>query len=375
MKRVLVTGAANIGKAGVATIVYKWGQEFDSEKLVYDYLMQTGMPERRYTEAIKNKGGRIYSPRRPLKGIIKKLRWINHILRDNYYDTIHINTDTAYIAALYVYIAKRNHVKNIFVHSHCTQVDDSDSMMRTLRTLAHYLARPYICKNTKLYLACSEMAGKWMFGEKRVHSRKYKTIYNGVEVEKYIFNADIRKRYRNNLNLDKKYVVGNIGRFSFQKNHDFLIDVFYEVLKIKSESVLLLVGEGEFRDQIQEKVRRLGISEKVVFLGLRNDVPSILQAMDVMVMTSRFEGLPVTMVEAQMADLPCVVSYSITKEAKYIDNVQYVRENDPAVWAKKVIRYEGIKRGEHFEKKEKSCFNICNAAQELSHILTCGRNG
>lgn len=137
----------------------------------------------------------------------------------------------------------------------------------------------------------------------------------------------------------------------------------------------MLVGEGEFRDQIQEKVRRLGISEKVVFLGLRNDVPSILQAMDVMVMTSRFEGLPVTMVEAQMADLPCVVSYSITKEAKYIDNVQYVWENDPAVWAKKVIRYEGIKRGEHFEKKEKSCFNICNAAQELSHILTCGRNG
>ena len=186
------------------------------------------------------------------------------------------------------------------------------------------MCKPYICYNSKCYLACSELAGIWMFGKRNVVSDKYYTIYNGVEVEKYLFDFDTRKQYREKLKLDGKFVIGNIGRFSYQKNHNFLIDVFSKLHKKYSDTVLVLIGTGEYETVIKEKVKTLNLWKSVIFLGHRDDVPQLLSAMDCLVMPSRFEGLPVTMVEAQMADLPCVVSGTITREAEFTSHVTYI---------------------------------------------------
>lgn len=368
MKRVLVTGAANIGKAGVATIVYKWGQQFDSEKVVYDYLMQSGLPEEKYQDAIREKGGIIYTlnEKRSMLGIIK---WVQEIIESNNYKVLHINSDSAYIAAAYIFAAKRAGIEHIYVHSHCTQIDDNNKIKRFIKTTIHKICKPYVIRNTDMFLACSKLAGEWMFGKKNTNSKKYKTIFNGVEVESYLYDANIRNQYRSDLKFEDSFVIGNIGRFSYQKNQDFLVEVFSRFIKSHPNSKLVFVGGGELESSIKDKVNTLGLNEKVVFLGLRNDVPSLLSAFDVMVMPSRFEGLPVTMVEAQMASLPCVVSANITDEAQFTANIQYVQGWESEKWIDAINRYLDIERKCDRIELLSSAFNIEIATRELMEIL------
>ena len=369
MKRVLVTGAANIGRAGVATIVYKWGQEFDSDRLVYDYLMQRGLPAQQYIDAIVQKGGRIFTMEGEDRNLFSIIKWVEKIIRENKYDTIHINTDTAYIAAAYIYAAKKGGIRHIFVHSHCTQVDDNSKLQRSIKTLLHRIMISYVCKNSEMYLACSKLAGYWMFGKKNVESKKYRTVYNGVTVEPYLYDEQVRKNYRERMGLNEKLIIGNIGRFSYQKNHKFLIEVFAELSKIDNNAVLVLVGTGELESQLKALVNEYRITDKVFFLGTRKDVPSLLSMFDVLVMPSRFEGLPVTMVEAQMADLPCVVSENITREAQFIDAVKYVKGFEVGNWIDAIEKISKYQRERKEEEKYKSPFNIKLAIYELETVL------
>lgn len=369
MKRVLVTGAANIGKAGVATIIYKWGQQFDSRALIYDYLMQRGAPDVYYQNKIYEKGGRIFVKEDGNLSIFYVIRWIIQIIRDHKYKTIHINSDSAYIAAAYIWAAKKADIEHIYVHSHCTQIDSNNPFIRILKTIFHKLCMPYVSANSDMYLACSELAGIWMFGKSNVHSSKYKTIYNGVEPELYRFDPIIRQKYRKELGLEGKVTLCNIGRFSYQKNHKKLIDIFSAYEQKNPESILVLVGAGELEKSIKCYVGEKNLNSKVLFLGLRNDVPALLSAMDVMVMPSRFEGLPVTMVEAQMASLPCVVSSNITQEAKFTDIVKYIDGYDVDGWCCAIDSSIREREKCDFEAGNNSKFNIKNAATELASIL------
>lgn len=368
MDRVLVTGGAQVGKAGVATIVYKWGQNFDGSVVTYDYLMQSGLPEAKYQEAIKQKGGIMYTPDKPLN-YIKTIRWVEETIRKHQYKVIHINTDSAYIAAAYIFAAKRAGIEKIYVHSHCTQIDARLKVVRTIKIGLHIMFRPYVCQNTELFLACSELAGIWMFGKKNTASRKYKTIYNGVESSTYRFDPTTRSEYRKQLNVEGKKVIGHIGRFSYQKNHELLVKIFERYLKVDSNCVLVLVGVGELESYIRELVKEKGIADSVIFLGLRNDIPALLSAMDVFVMPSRFEGLPVTMVEAQMAALPCVVSTNITREAKFISEVTYIDDEDYDQWLSSIADMLKLNRA-NIIVDSTSSFDIKNAAIELQEILT-----
>lgn len=369
MERVLVTGAANIGKAGVATIVYKWGQQFDSNKIIYDYLMQSGLPEKKYQDAIRNKGGIIYTldeKKRDMLGIIK---WVEKIIEKHNYKVLHINSDSAYIATAYIFAAKKAGIERIYVHSHCTQIDDNNRTKRFIKTAIHKICKPYVIKNADMYLACSKLAGKWMFSKKNTDSKNYKTIFNGVEVERYLYDENTRSQYRAALGFEDSFIIGNIGRFSYQKNQEFLVEVFSRFQQTCPNSKLVFVGEGELENSIKEKVNALGLSENVVFLGLRKDVPCLLSAFDVMIMPSRFEGLPVTMVEAQMASLPCVVSENITDEAQFTAHVQYINGWELETWVDAIKKYFDIKRQSNRTEMLSSPFNIEIAAQELMEIL------
>lgn len=369
MERVLVTGAANIGKAGVATIVYKWGQQFDSNKIIYDYLMQSGLPEKKYQDAIRNKGGIIYTLDEKKRNMLGIIKWVQKIIEKHNYKVLHINSDSAYIATAYIFAAKKAGIERIYVHSHCTQIDDNNRTKRFIKTAIHKICKPYVIKNADMYLACSKLAGKWMFGKKNTDSKNYKTIFNGVEVERYLYDENTRSQYRAELGFEDSFIIGNIGRFSYQKNQGFLVEVFSRFQQTCPNSKLVFVGEGELENSIKEKVNALGLSENVVFLGLRKDVPCLLSAFDVMVMPSRFEGLPVTMVEAQMASLPCVVSGNITDEAQFTTHVQYINGWELETWVDAIKKYFDIKRQSNRTEMLSSPFNIEIAAQELMEIL------
>ncbi|MCI8320122.1 MAG: glycosyltransferase family 1 protein [Dorea sp.] len=370
MERVLVTGGSNIGSAGVATMVYRWGQKFDSDKIVYDYLMQKRIPERKYLEDIKKKGGRIYTLANKKKiNVFRMIQWFIYVMRTNQYKTIHINSDSAYIAAVYIWSAKRAGVKNIVVHSHCSQIDEPLRLVRSIKILAHRLFVPYVKHNSKYFLACSVEAGVWMYGASGIASPKFHVILTGEDINEFSYSEDGRERVRKELSIKEAFVIGNIGRFSYQKNHDFLIDVFSEFTRTHPDAVLILVGTGELKDSIKRKVRLLKLEKKVFFLQDRDDIPDIYSAMDVLVMPSRFEGMPATAVEAQMSFLPCVLSDSITHDVKFTGDVRFLKGWDEAEWCGAINGYVNTDRNKDRDMLTTCAFNIDNVIGELTRYL------
>ena len=188
------------------------------------------------------------------------------------------------------------------------------------------------------YFACSAYAGEWLFGKKAVEAGKVHVMPNGIDLNRFCYSDAIRRQMRLELGAEDKIVIGNVGRFTPQKNHSVLIDIFAEIHRQNPNTVLWLAGVGELMEETKEKVAREGISDAVQFLGFRTDVMNLTQAMDVFLMPSLYEGFPVTGIEAQAVGLPCVFSDTITREAKLIDQVAYVSLDAPyEKWAQTVL--------------------------------------
>lgn len=352
-------------------MVYRWGQEFDGNLLVYDYLMQNGLPDAMYLDKITDKGGRYYTcDARENKSVFGIIKWVSKILKQGEYCTIHINADSAYLAAGYIIAAKKAGIKNIVVHSHCSQIDENNLIKRFIKISLHRLLRPYVIKNSKYYLSCSVEAGLWMYGEKGIKSKKYHEIYTSERIEDFEYSSEERHAFRSEYCIEEKIVLGNIGRFSFQKNHEYLVKVFFEFKKKYPDSCLVLVGLGPLKEKIIKMVKDMGLENYVIFLENRDDIRAIYSAMDVFVMPSYFEGMPATLVEAQMSFLPCVVYDKVTHEVKFTEDVSFLDTWDISAWIEEIERYLGKNR----EDKDKTAlieseFNIVNASKKLSTYL------
>ncbi len=200
-----------------------------------------------------------------------------------------------------------------------------------------YSFRLNINKYADYKFACFNDAAKWGFG----NTKDYILFKNGIEYEKFLYNNNIRNKIRKDLDLsDNDILIGHVGRFNRQKNHEFLIDVFKELQKINNNSYLMLVGRGILEDLIKEKVKRYNLAEKVFFMGVRNDVYKLMQAMDVFAFPSTYEGLPIAVVEAQAASLPCLVSNNVSKEVVIDPNlIDYASLKDsPKKWVEKMMK-------------------------------------
>jgi len=199
--------------------------------------------------------------------------------------------------------------------------------------------RHKILKYSTDLFGCSKEACEFLFGERCFNDNRVRIINNGIETENFVFNEEIRVKMREELGIkDSTIVVGHVGRFSYPKNHDFLIDIFKKVNEKNRNTLLLLVGDGNLREAIERKVEYLGLSNRVIFAGIRSDVADVLQAMDIFVFPSLYEGLPVTLVEAQASGLPCVISDNITKQVQITDLIHPVSlERSPEYWSKKIL--------------------------------------
>lgn len=214
---------------------------------------------------------------------------------------------------------------------------------------------------TELF-ACSKLAGDWMFlGE------HFDILYNAIDINEYKYSPVIANKLRQEFHLENCIVVGHVGRFNPQKNHSFLIDIFSECVQRNSNTKLLLVGDGEGRQKIQDKVRDLGIQDKVIFTGIRSDVNELLQAMDVFVFPSLYEGLPVTMVEAQASGVPCIISDHVSKECIVTRGLVTSKRLDesPEQWAKHILQQSRRSRENHIEEIRTAGYDISTAAKQL----------
>ena len=219
-------------------------------------------------------------------------------------------------------------------HSHSTT-----NKKEHLRNFIKNILRLFSKKYATHYFACSELAGRWLFGDKTFNKGEVTVINNAIELEKYKFNEQTRDSLRAKYGLTNQFVIGHIGRFMSQKNHTFLIDIFYEVVKRQHNSKLLLIGDGPLYDEIVNKVHTLNLDDKVVFTGVKQNAYDYYNAMDVFVLPSLYEGLPVVGVEAQANGLPIVTSDTVTRDLNIAGGVDYLSLGETAsFWAKTTRR-------------------------------------
>ena len=321
-----------MGIGGAETMIMNILRQRMLHDFNFDFVVHTSK-KGEYDDEIRAMGGQIFiCPAFSLTNILAYKRWWKSFLQNNKYDIVHGNYRRS--AAIYLHEAKKNGVSTI-MHTHSAS---SRSGLSVLRKIPATLIYHY----SDAIFACSQKAAIWLFGKKILQDRKIKIINNGIDMKQYVFAQAVRKRYRNKLNLQTKFVVCHIGRFAPMKNHKFLIDVFTEIKKIKNNACLILVGDGELRKKIETYVKETRV-EDVMFLGIRRDVPNLLQAADVFVLPSLFEGLPVSLVEAQAASLPCVFADTITKEAVISNNAKSLSLSLGAgVWAQEIINVTKI---------------------------------
>lgn len=332
MVKVLQIGMTrNIG--GLETYLMQQFDNIDKTKITYDFVNITGEYDIVYRDKIERAGSKIYSVcSRHINPIKHYWQWLKLLSKiGKRYKAIVLNSNSLeYVFPLFA--AKLCGVPTRIMHSHNSGYEHEIGIVRMLLVKFNSLLLKLSATD---YFACSIKAGEWMFGK----DASFKVIHNAIKTDKFAFDKEKRKQIRHDLGLEGKLVVGHVGRFTYQKNHKFLIDCFYELTKIKTEAVLMLVGDytddASFWVNAKKQVKDYGIEDKVLFLGMRKDVPDLMQAMDLFILPSRFEGLPLVGIEAQAIGLPCLFSDNITQELKIMDNVKYCSlEDGSKAWVK-----------------------------------------
>lgn len=267
-------------------------------------------------------------------------------------------------ANIYLKLAKAYNLKTI-AHSHNTSSGEG------LSASVKNIFQKGINKHTDQFIGCSKEAGEWLFGEEISKEDNFHILNNAIDAKAFRFNRLVRQKVRNELGLNNQLVVGHVGRFHEQKNHDFLIDIFNSLVKFNANSVLLLIGVGDKKEQIEAKVHKLGLADKVRFLGLRSDVQELMQGMDIFLFPSLFEGLPVTLVETQASGLPAVVSETITKDIQLTHYIFYLSlEESPNTWAETLLNiHNNIDRRDTLKEIKKAHYDIESSSEWYTHYI------
>lgn len=315
--------------SGVTSFVMNYYKNVDRDKIQFDFLYFEKADNEVLNE-IKNLGGNIYYIRKPsLKYCIQSYKDFNIFFHDygNNFSVVHLHE--LYLVHFIKIFVKKYKINHLITHAHTTKY--SDKTINAIRNKIMCLGLKYSA--TDLF-ACSIDAGEFYYGKTAVEKGLVKVIPNAISLEKYKFNQSIRNNVRKSLKIDDKFVVGHIGRMTPQKNQKFLLKIFTEVKKENDKAVLLIVGDGSLRKEIESEIKRLNLQECVILLGVRNDVPNLLMAMDVFVLPSLFEGLGIVAIEAQATGLKCILSGEVPKEVD-CGNCEFVSLNQSfKIWSK-----------------------------------------
>ena len=318
-------------RGGAETFIMNIYRQIDRTQIQFDFMVHTE-DECAYDKEILNLGGRIFRvPRYNGKNHFEyKKAWKAFFEKHPECTIIHGHMTST--AAIYLKIAKKFDKKTIS-HIHST-APVGKGISATAKQLFERNAKKY----ADHLFACSKAAAAWCYGEKYTEHNDVKVIKNAIDVNRFVFDENTRAAKRAELGLTNNFVIGHVGNFVIPKNHSFLIDVFYEVSKKNNDAVLLLVGGGSLRKEIEDKVAKLGLVDRVIFAGVRSDIPELLCAMDVFVFPSLWEGFAVALVEAQASGLLCIVSDTIPNEVDISELVKFVSLSENALdWAHNVV--------------------------------------
>ncbi len=360
MIRVLhILGGLNRG--GAESMVMNLYRNIDRSQIQFDFVVHTDAHQD-YTDEILSLGGNIYHfPKfRGYNFLEMKRQWNTFFAEHPEYKILHSHVRS--YASLYIPIAKKHGLTTI-IHSHST------SNGKGLASVIKRVLQSSLKKQADYLFACSEESGRWLYGEQAIKGENYRMIPNAVDTAKFAFNDVTRTEMRQALGIsDDTIVYGHVGRLHPAKNHTFLLDVFCGVHEKQPNSVLLIVGDGDLRQEVENKINELGIADSVMMLGSRGDVAELLQAMDVFVFPSRWEGLPVTVVEAQAAGLPCFISDTITRDVNTSPLVTYLPiHNGASIWVDTLLKAD-IERQNVIENIKAAGFDVTESARMLTEF-------
>ena len=364
--RVLQVGMTrNLG--GIETYLIEQFRHLDKSKIDYDFVNITGEYSICYEDEILASGSKIFKVfSRHKNPLLHYWQWFNILLQNKgVYDVIVLNTNSLeYVFPLV--LGKIFGIPVRVIHSHNSGFENKQGLARRLLV---GMNKKLLAWSANLRFACSQFAGQWMFKDNPYH-----VIYNAIDIHKYDADLIVREETRNALGLHTELTLLHVGRFSYQKNHSFLLDIFKGVHRIQPDSVLLLVGdtteESEFLTEVKRKIKAYGLENVVRLLGRRDDVNKIMQAADVLVMPSFFEGLTVVGIEAQASDLPLLLSDTVTKELGLLPSTQFISlEAGPTAWAEAIVNSKQHNRQSRYEELKAAGYDIGNETERVEKLL------
>lgn len=313
MKKVLVWGMTE-NWGGIESVIFNYVSNSDKNQICFDFI--TTFKSIPHSEDFKNLGCKVYYICGRRLNYFKYKHQLNNFMKNHAseYDAVWLN-DCMFANIDILKLAKKYGIKKRIIHAHNSNYLGGGKS----RIIRHKINSLFLPKYVTDYWACSQLAGEWSFSKKVLKSFNYRVINNAIDCKKYSFDPIKRQSIRLALGIDnKKCVIGHVGRFDYQKNHLYLLQIMKTICAKDNDMILLSIGTGTDWGLIKNEAKNMKLADIIIFLGQRSDMADLFQAMDVFVLPSRFEGLPVVLVEALAAGLPCLISDRVTKEAGII---------------------------------------------------------
>lgn len=353
-------------KGGVTQYIYNQWKWLDKERFHVDFV--TLDKEIDFAKEIEDLGGKIhYITTTAEKDLQKFVAEIDAVLQKGY-DVVHLHTGM-WKSFVIEECAKKNKVRRIVIHAHNTGFGgaktENENVVGSER---HFRLREKIDESVATdFWACSKLAAEWLYGDK-IPLEKIKIIPDCIETQCYLYDLFKRNETRKHYGWENNFVIGHVGRFAYQKNHRFLIEVFGHVCAKISNAKLVLVGNGTLLDEMKQLIQQKGLEDRVVFMGNISEVEKIYQAMDVFAMPSLFEGFGIALLEAQIAGLPCVASTYIPPEVKIHNEVSFL-DLDVDTWVEQIVQYYHNPRRIEITKENVEKYDVEKQIEKLERLL------
>lgn len=349
---------------GIAKLLYDYYRNIDHNKVHFDFVISNYYDKGIYEDYFTSQGCKIYKIAKKTKDKETYLNQIEEIIKNGNYDVIH--SHYGMYAFDVMQIAKKYGIKKRIAHSHLAYVPTS-----TVQKLKNIIRRHVAVANATDLFACGRDAGVFMWGKRAVESGKVHIMKNAVDTSKFAFSNEKRIEKRKVLGVEDKFVIGIVGRLSEQKNYPFLWRVYKKVLEKRNDTALIVVGRGTEEKEIKSLAKKMGIYDKISFLGIRDDVPELLNAMDLFVLPSLYEGLPVVLVENQSNGLMSFASDKITNEMAVTDLVKFLPiEGTEDQWAEEICNYKPSIENREFYRQQiiDNGYDIKSASLEMQNF-------
>lgn len=359
MIRVLQIIASLEGSGGVQKRLLDNYMNMNRNEVVFDFIVH-GHDSGELIPIAENMGSKVFIVTPKKESLCRNLLEIADVMKCGHYDIVQCHMEQA--SAFIIPIAIKYGIKVRIVHTHLAYIPASP-----LKTVANRIMASVINCTATDFWACSRDAGKWLFFKDR---KDLRVIPNAIDVDKFKFDPEKRTQMREKMHIGcDECALVNVGRLTAQKNHSFMFRLVKELKKRKFNFKLFLIGDGELKEELRAESKMMEIDDKIVFLGTRNDVGDILQAMDVMIHPALFEGLGNVLIESQAAGLPVIASATgIPKETCITDIIQYVSTDDVTEWIAQILRWSKIQRTDKSDEVIKANFDVKEQGKNLQLI-------